>query len=225
MNTTPKELTQSQKIACGMLIGTLLTLSLFVMLALAQSSGQRPVNTQRPQPNRPSLNLPAGARSFTDPSTGKTYVALPGRGNRDQQFANASNLVPSKSYAFVPSSPQEFEKVWRGLDFPTLDMYAVGIYRLDGAPKTEPLSFWTTVTGEPILINQTIWNPDAPNNGCKTKPKIGIKGTKLVIDNGPHCKNEYSCGIYNALGGNLRGRLEDLGRGATFNGVIVEINR
>jgi hypothetical protein len=173
----------------------------------------------------PALKLPAGARSFSDRSTGKTYVALPGAGNRDQQFARAAALVSGKSHAFVPSTVQEFEAVRSGLNFPALDMYAVGIFRLDGAPKKEPKSYWTTVTGEPILINESIWNPSAPNNGCKTKPKPAFRGGKLELDNGPHCKNEYSCGIYNALGGGLPGRLEDLGRGHQFRGVIVEINR
>lgn len=177
--------------------------------------------------NGPSngLSLPAGSKSYTDPSTGKMYVALPGAGNRDQQFAKAGNLKPGKSYAFVPSSAEEFERVRAGLNFPALDLYCVGIYRLDGAPKNDPKSYWTTVTGEPILLSESIWNPSAPNNGCVKGPKPVFKGGKLELDNGPHCKNEYSCGIYNALGGSLIGRLEDLGRGQTFRGVIVEVNR
>ncbi len=197
--------------------------------AQGYSPRSRPTIYHPPATSRPAapggLALPAGARSFTDPATGKVYVALPGTGNRDQQFAKAGNLKPGKSHAFVPSSSEEFERVRVGLNFPALDLYCVGIYRLDGAPKTEPQSYWTTVTGEPVLLNETIWNPSAPNNGCVKKPKPVFKGNKLVIDNGPHCKNEYSCGIYNALGGGLIGRLEDLGRGQAFRGVIVEIDR
>lgn len=187
-------------------------------ISLRPTATPRPVATNR-------LALPAGAQSFTDKATGKTYVALPGAGTRDALFAKARELKPGKSYAFVPSSAEEFQRVRAGLNFPAHNLYCVGIYRLSGAPKTEPKSYWVTVTGEPVLLSESVWNPSAPNNGCMKKPKPVLKGNKLELDNGPHCKNEYSCGIYNQLGGSLIGRLEDLGLGQMFQGVIVEIER